>query len=318
MQPKGIFCISLDFELHWGVFDKKHLPEYGSYFDKTRALIPEMLALFEANEVHVTWATVAALACAKGQELRDHLKTIQANYLNEALRAVRVGVGENEDMDPHHFAHSLIKEIKQVPGQEIGTHTFSHFYTLEPGANQVAFSRDLALSSQYLDQPRSLVFPRNQYNEESLKVAKLAGVEVARSNPKQWFWKTEAQSSEGLWKKVVRTLDHYFALGSKTSYRYEATCKKDEQPLLMPASRFLRPPSVLDKLLPGFKLRRIKNEMTRAAKNGEIYHLWWHPHNFAVNSRRSFDELKAILEHFKSLNAQYDFKSLNMGELADL
>jgi hypothetical protein len=38
---------------------------------------------------------------------------------------------QNELEEIYHFAPALIEEIKNSPGQEIGTHTFSHFYPLE-------------------------------------------------------------------------------------------------------------------------------------------------------------------------------------------
>ena len=54
------------------------------------------------------------------------------------------------------------------------------------------------------------------------------------------------------------------------------------------------------------------NEMTMAAKKGEIYHLWWHPHNFGINLYENMNNLKLILEHFKKLQAQYAFGNQTM------
>jgi pyruvate-formate lyase len=56
--------------------------------------------------------------------------------------------------------------------------------------------------------------------------------------------------------------------------------------------------------------------MTYAAKNGEVYHLWWHPHNFGKNQDQNFKNLKEILDHFASLKNEYGMKSLNMNEVA--
>jgi hypothetical protein len=63
---KGVFKISLDFELHWGGLRNGRLApvlrlpgngsDYTNYFFNTRQVIPEMLKLFAAHETHVTWA----------------------------------------------------------------------------------------------------------------------------------------------------------------------------------------------------------------------------------------------------------------------
>ncbi|WP_222998071.1 polysaccharide deacetylase family protein [Salinicoccus roseus] len=61
------------------------------------------------------------------------------------------------------------------------------------------------------------------------------------------------------------------------------------------ASRFLKPQNGTPKVLRSLQLRRIKNEMTEAAKNNKYYHLWWHPHNFSVSPEENFRFLKSII-----------------------
>jgi len=58
--------------------------------------------------------------------------------------------------------------------------------------------------------------------------------------------------------------------------------------------------------------------MTYAAKNGLMYHLWWHPHNFGNNIEENFNTLKSILEHFRFLNEKYNFESKTMAETGDI
>ena len=60
--PFGALVISLDFELHWGVRDKR--PVDGPYRENllgAREAIPQMLDLFEEFGVAATWATVGFL-----------------------------------------------------------------------------------------------------------------------------------------------------------------------------------------------------------------------------------------------------------------
>lgn len=323
MTEKGILCISLDFELHWGVFDKRPLASSKEYFENTRQNIEKLLAIFEDHSIHVTWATVGALGAVTRRETEQSLMEIDARYHNKAYEPdslCKQGLlGDNEQTDPYHFARELILKVAQTPGQELGSHTYSHFYTLEPGSNLNAFRKDLENANRALSINQqsivSLVFPRNQYSAEHLKVAHEAGILTARSNPQDWFWATQVQSAEPLKKKLIRTIDHYFSLSKDTTYALSELEVSEGVPVLQPASRFLRPPSIIDKFLGKRKVSRIKNEMTHAAKKGRVYHLWWHPHNFSVKSEQSFSELDQIIRHFNHLRGKYGFESKTMKEI---
>ena len=58
--------------------------------------------------------------------------------------------------------------------------------------------------------------------------------------------------------------------------------------------------------------------MSLAAKNNEIYHLWWHPHNFGDDPLQSIQDLKSILTHFEKLREKFNFLSVNMCEIGQL
>jgi hypothetical protein len=62
------------------------------------------------------------------------------------------------------------------------------------------------------------------------------------------------------------------------------------------------------------KLRRIISEMTAAAENKALYHLWWHPHNFGANTNKNLDMLERILQHYQYLSKNYGMVSLTMEE----
>jgi hypothetical protein len=85
--------------------------------------------------------------------------------------------------------------------------------------------------------------------------------------------------------------------------------------LLLPTSRFLRAYTKKEKYIQSIKLNRILNEMTFAAKNDRLYHLWWHPHNFGYNTIENISYLEIILAHFKVLNKKYQFTSSTMIEM---
>lgn len=58
------------------------------------------------------------------------------------------------------------------------------------------------------------------------------------------------------------------------------------------------------------------NEMTYAAKKKELYHLWWHPHNFGVNIKENMENLTVLLNHYQFLHEKYGFANLTMKEAA--
>ncbi len=59
-------------------------------------------------------------------------------------------------------------------------------------------------------------------------------------------------------------------------------------------------------------LRSIK----KAAINKEIFHLWWHPHNFGINIKENLDFLEDILIYYTKMKKDHGMKSLNMEEIS--
>lgn len=321
-MSKGIFTVSLDFELHWGGVEKRTLPAYAPYFLNTRKAIPRMLELFAGYGVHATWATVGFLFHESLRDLQDNLPAHQPAYPDSTISTYAYMrhhlIGPDETEDPFHFAPSLIRAIAATDGQELGTHTFSHYYCNEPGQSLETFREDLAaaqrIAAVYQTTLRSLVFPRNQYNEAYLKECYAQGIRAVRSNPASWFWTITIPGEENMWKRINRGADAFLPL-SKTSFRLDQLYAPKGVPLCIPASRFLRPYDPKIGLLNTLRLQRIKNEMTYAARQGEIYHLWWHPHNFGWYPDQSIAGLLQLLEHYAQLKIKYGMVSMNMGEV---
>lgn len=311
----GRFIISLDFELHWGGAEKWELGKMQSYFLETRKSIPEVLKVFKENNIRVTWATVGFLFAKNKKQLLEFCPELKPTYDNQKLSAYNYfdQVGEDENKDPFHFGYSLIQQILDTPGQELGTHTFSHYYCNETGQNLEQFEADLkmaqAISQENFGQTlKSLVFPRNQYNSDYLKVAQKQGVRVIRSNPDVWFWK----EAKGKLAPVYRAIDTLASISKPLSFDGKSL-KREDKIIELPASRFFRPYKNKEKALQSLKLKRIKNEMTYAAQNNLDYHLWWHPHNFGENVLENINQLKEIIKHYHILNEKYGFQSVTMG-----
>lgn len=322
----GIFTISLDFELHWGGFEKWPLQQYRQYFLNTRKTIPKMLRAFQQYDVHVTWATVGILMHNTRREAEGTYPSERPSYAQQELSAYNYmkhpGIGEDESTDPFHFAASLVKEILRTPHQELGSHTFSHYYCNEAGQTVEQFRADLRAAQQtaalHGKRLTSLVFPRNQFNEDYLRVCYEEGFTAVRDNPRDWFWNIRSTQNESRWKRLNRGADAYIPLGKKNTYTPDSIAIQPGMPLCLPASRLLRPYNPGEYFLNDMKINRICQEMERAARHQEVYHLWWHPHNFGSHPEQSMKGLEKILQHFDYCRKLYHMSSLTMGETADL
>jgi hypothetical protein len=253
------------------------------------------------------------------EEWNSNKPEILPNYKNKDLSAYDYGNTLNSPETGFFcFAKDLIQQIQKTPYQEIGTHTYSHYYCLEEGQTLASFKADLEKSIELAKQMgidlKSLVFPRNQFNEDYLKVCYELGIENVRSNPTDWYWKNT--QNDNLKNKLFRTGDAYLGTNNKSYKLIDLNVEKGK-PLAQKASRLLRPYST-NKLLNGLKLKRIKYEMTSAAKKNEIYHLWWHPHNFGNNPFENISDLKKILIHYIKCKEKYGFQSATMNEINKL
>ena len=315
----GTFTISLDFELLWGIFDKVGTRYKPEYFANTRKVIPEMLDLFGKMGISVTWATVGMLFAENEEEWKHYSPEFLPSYRDKKLSAYEWA--KHFGLRPEvHFAPELIQQIIQTPNQELGSHSFAHYYTLMRGQSPEQFRQDLQASQKIAVEKfgvslKSLVFPRNHINELYLGLCLEEGFEYVRGNPKNWFW--QETQHESFSKKLFRSADCFFSIGSKSSYPEEEIIGFSSEPLILPASRILRPLAKSNPAFNSVRLNRILNEMDYAAKNGEVYHLWWHPHNFGNDPKQSMLELNKLVIHFLKLKEKYGMESRSMQELGE-
>jgi hypothetical protein len=322
-MTNGKFVISLDFELMWGVRDKKDKTNYGEHIKGVHNVIPRLLVIFKKYKIKATFSTVGLLFFESKKELLSNLPDLKPQYNDPNLSPYNgyFDILENDyKMDIYHFAPNLIKEIQKYPEQEIGTHTFSHYYCLEPGQTIDTFKADIetaiSVARNNNIQLTSLVFPRNQFNDDYLKICLELGIFCYRGNEHSWLYKAKNGNDESAIRRAFRLIDAYFNISGHHCYSDDFL--KIKMPINIPSSRFLRPFSRKLKFLDGFRLQRIKSGMTYAAKNNLTYHLWWHPHNFGLNQDENFLFLEKILTHYQFLNITYNFQSHTMSSLANI
>jgi peptidoglycan/xylan/chitin deacetylase (PgdA/CDA1 family) len=318
MEQNAQFVISLDFELMWGVRDHLDVAQYGANVRGVRQAIPRLLDLFEKSGIRATWATVGLLFCETRDELIASLPALRPSYLHKPLSNYEYldEIGRDDNDDPHYFGFKLLKRIQSCPGQEIATHTFSHYYCLEEGQTPDQFKADIdaavTVARRQGIELKSIVFPRNQYANEHLTIVRAAGLGVFRGNERSWLYRPSRGDAQSNVRRAGRLADQYVNLSGHHVQHPTRTGGLTE----VAASRFLRPYSRALAPLDNRRLSRIKRAMDAAVTERGIFHLWWHPHNFGANLEQNLAFLGAVINHFKSKRDVHGMRSARMDDFS--
>lgn len=318
-KKKGCFVISLDFEMMWGAIDLWQPKDYGnSHVGQVREVVKKLVDLFNKYQVHATFATVGLMMNHDKREATDNTPHSVPSYKEKEKSPFHNQyINHIEDNDDHlYFAPDLIEFLKEQSGIEIGTHTYSHYYCWEEGQTIEQFDADINMACKVAKengiQLNSIVFPRNQVSDDHLKVCAKYGILSYRGNPEKFFGNTNNRLKL-LYNKASRLIDAYINWGGITYTPYHEIYL-NKKPMNIPASRMLRPYIKKLRLLEFLRLHRIQKEMEHAAKNNELYHLWWHPHNFGANIKENFAFLEKVLQCYKKCNQKYGMQSFTMNE----
>lgn len=313
---QGAMVISLDFELHWGVRDiwpldtaeRRRLLE-------ARAMVPRILDLFSKYSIHATWATVGALFARSRDEAEAFRPTIGPGYRDENLDPFAEVIGRDEVEDPFHYAPSLIRLIANTPGQEVASHSYSHYYSLEPGQTPEAFEADLRSATAIAGNSgyalHSYVFPRNQVNPDYLPILKKYGIEVYRgAGTVEAYRAVDYAGQRRLRNRAVRMMDTMLDVHGPLT----APWPEPGLPTCLESSRYLQPCKPFLAPFTPLKVKRILGQMRAAAQQQRIFHLWWHPEDFVSGGLANLGVLEAILSAFSTLRQQFNMQSLAMCE----
>jgi peptidoglycan/xylan/chitin deacetylase (PgdA/CDA1 family) len=316
----GALVISLDFELHWGVRDHSAVtPALSESLVASRTMVTRLAETFEQREVRATWATVGLLFAATAREAEALRPALRPAYEQSDLDPYREAVGETEDEDPLHLAASLVRQLARYPGQEIASHTFSHYYCLEPGQDVEAFRADLqaaqAAASGHGMRLRSLVLPRNQWRPDFAPALLDTGFECYRGPQPGWANRSRAGDDTDLAVRAARLASTYAGpplatFGWNDLREPSGLCN-------IPASAFLRPLTARTRVLRPLQQSRIVRSLRDAAARGRIVHLWWHPQNFVAHPDENLGLLRSVFDELDRLRASDGMRSLSMADVCD-
>ena len=314
----GTFMVSLDFELFWGMLEVCSLESYQENILGGKKAIPQLLKLFEKYNIHATWATVGFLFADNYEELSRFFPEQRPSYLNPALDGYShfAKIGRDEQTAPCFFAPGLLEKIASTPGQEIGSHTFCHYYCRERGQTVAQFeadmraAREIAASRGY--DVTSVILPRNQTEPEYTEVLRKVGFTAYRAEEPDWIHRYFRKRKWQPPYRALHLLDMYLPLSGQCCY----APRQENGIWNLVGSRIFRPIFRPLEFLEGMKLRRIKREMLYAAKHGLLYHLWWHPHNLGARTGENLAQLEEIFRYYLELKERYGMQCVNMGEAA--
>jgi peptidoglycan/xylan/chitin deacetylase (PgdA/CDA1 family) len=284
---RGAFCISIDLELAWGVWDVL-TPEYiENCLQLERGIVARLVALLECYDISVTWAIVGGL-----------LK-------------IRSDVQESEI--PAWFAPDIIAAIRDAKTpQEIGSHSFAHVYFSESG--EEAARSDLASAKQVHRENRlqftSFVFPRNLVNHADLLLG--AGLKVFRSVDQGWHIRiAEINRTFG---RIANLLDKMLPF---TPTVVRPVLHGDTRLVELPSSMLLMGRNGLRRFIhPSIIAYKAKRGLHAAIRKKSLFHLWFHPSNFYYDAERQFSALEAILKEAAILRKSGRLDIRTMGSFA--
>jgi len=326
---EGVLIISLDFELHWGVFRTVTLDSpYMRNINNTPLAIERILQVLKENKISGTWAVVGLLFAESRDMIEKFAPDVKPVYENYKHNPYLLQIGRNEVEDPLHYASSLIKKILLVPEQEIATHSFSHFLSREDGVTINAFLADIESAVKIAEvhglKIRSIVFPKNRLIKEFIDVMPQMGINVFRGAEKGWMYNKicsihdpKPSKIRAMLNKFGRLVDTYLPISGSNTWSMDELKAEPGKAINIPASRFLRPFNPALKCLEWAKFRRIKSQIEYAARTGRMFHLRWHPHNFGTNLDQNIILLTRILDCYEKCRLKYNMQSMTMSAFAD-
>jgi peptidoglycan/xylan/chitin deacetylase (PgdA/CDA1 family) len=315
--------VSLDFELYWGMRDHSPLTEeLSEELIRSRELVPKIADELCSRSVRATWATVGFLFASRREELETFKPAVVPRYERAVLDPYTEQVGADEELDPVRLAGSVVKDLAEHEGQEIGSHSFSHFYCLEPGQDEREFKADLiaarAIARHAGLEVTSLVLARNQWNPAYARAVRESGFTCYRGPQRSWGYTPAAPAAPTaakMLRRAARLADTYAGVSAPPTTPWDEVLEPSGL-CNVPASAFLRPYSPNRRILEPARIARLVSGLRQAARRRRIFHLWWHPHNFVRHPTESFDILRRVLDEFDRLSSAEGMRSLAMGEVA--
>jgi hypothetical protein len=313
---RGVFTISLDFELIWGTRDKYGIERFREACRIEReTVIDRLLGLFVEFQMPATWCIVGHLmldhcTCENGVKHKEVIPP-QHSWCKDWFAHDPCS---DEKSAPLFYGRTLVQKIQKcdVP-QEIGSHTFSHVIFGDPGCSTDTARTELAAcvraAADLGIEMQSFVFARNSIGH--LELLRQNGFRIYRASEPQWY----DRFPSGIMKRVMRFATVLAASDPPVVLPEEA----GDGLWNVPASMLYFPMHGIRRFIPmHLRVKRAIKGLDAAAFQKKIFHLWFHPTNMADHIETMFDGLRQILEHARILRDRQMLDFLPMKSLIPL
>lgn len=288
-MQRGAFCISIDVEMGWGVWDRPTADYMERCLRLEIPIVERLLELFGRYDVVATWAVVGRLM--------------------ERAGATPAGFGDGVWYDP-----GLVERIRAAsPVQEIGSHSYEHIYFNTVGAEQA--EADLAAAQRVHEAfglPfTSFVYPRNGVAHTA--ALSRHGIKVYRSVD-QGFHRTVARRLGSTGARAAHLLDKF----SPTTPALVRPIRHPDGIVELPSSLLFMSRNGVRRLVhPSLLRQKAIRGLRAAAKHGGMFHLWFHPSNFYYDLETQFRTFESILSTAAALRDGGDLDIVPMGHFAE-
>lgn len=314
---RGVFTISIDFELIWGTLDLFGPDGFRDACGVERAeVIDRLLALFVEYDVSASWCMLGHLFLDRCTiaEGRKHPEIVRpAHAWHEADWFIHDPCG-SEESAPLFYGRSLLEKIRACPiRQEIGCHSFSHVIFGDAGCSRATAESEVAacvrLARELGLEMRSFAFPRNQVGH--LDVLNEYGFTCYRGPDPLWY-----EQSNGR-RHFIKRLAHLWDVLTATPPPVVLPEQTASGLWNIPGSMIYFPMHGLRRYIPiSIRVKRAIKGLEAAARERRIFHLWFHPTNLAFQMEQMFSGLRAILQHAARMRARGILEIQPMGALA--
>jgi peptidoglycan/xylan/chitin deacetylase (PgdA/CDA1 family) len=311
---RGVFTLSLDFELIWGTLDGG--PERFRRICEIEhdVVVERLLTLLAEYEIPATWCIVGHLflsSCAPADGVK-HPEIVRPSQTWSDAEWFAHDPCSTEQTDPIFYGASLIEKIRACRvAQEIGCHSFSHVIFDDVGCTRETAASELAeclrLARERGLTMCSFAFPRNRVGH--LDVLRDHGFTCYRGPEPVWFGRPRVPA---LAKRAGHLTDVLTARRPPVVLPRETV----EGLWNIPGSMLLFPMHGRRRHIPDLlRVRRALKGLDSAVDQRSIFHLWLHPTNLADEPERMFGVLRTILERVAELRAHDSLDVRPMGSI---
>jgi peptidoglycan/xylan/chitin deacetylase (PgdA/CDA1 family) len=308
---RGRLVISIDLEVAWGTCDRAMTARRRRALERERDIVERVLALFARYDVRASWAVVGHLLLPRC-DARD------GRFHPEIPRPILRG--ERRDWfaphppggtDPLWHGRDLVERIlAATPAQEIASHSFSHIPYAEDRTTPEAVRADLAAARRChlaMGLPfTAFVFPRNVVGYRPLLAE--AGITVYRGRP--------GGRPSPIRSRRLRRLAAFLYFIAPVSARVVDAGMDDAGLVNVPQSMALYTRTGLRNLVASRSLvRKATRALDRAAAEGRLFHLWFHPSNLARRTEAQLGVLEGILRHAARLREAGRLEVRSLGDV---